>query len=371
MRGTCRQPLALARLARHARPTRHATLAIAVAVGMLAACGGGTSPPPASPGDAASPSVAPPSGAPPNFVAIYAAAELSSASEQGAGFTARVAELGGTAQVLDARRDPRRTLELAREALAAGARGIAVSAPDAGIGPEVARLAAEAGAALVATDTPLADATGTPVPFTGFDDAAMGATVGSTAADLLRASRWDPRAVGVLSLEVRAVAACNERTDAEKQALLAAGVPSAQVLAVQYDGSVRSAADAALVVAVGNPQLTRWIAVGCNDEGVQGALDALAIAEIEMVDVVGVGLGANLACRAWARGAPTAFRASLYAAPLEVGSSAAGLLWDAAIRGTPLPPRTLAPTAMVTAETYQEVVAPAFADACAAAVPGG
>ena len=71
---------------------------------------------------------------------------------------------------------------------------------------------------------------GNPVPFVGFDGKDMGKKVGEAAAKLLTDSGWlkdSAKKVGVLSTEVQTLSVCNDRTDNEKAAIIAAGVPEA------------------------------------------------------------------------------------------------------------------------------------------------
>ena len=84
----------------------------------------------------------------------------------------------------------------------------------------------------------------------------------------------------MLSVEVQTLSVCNDRTDNEKAAVIAAGVPEAQVFPVPYTGEALSAQDAAGPVITANPEITNWIVFGCNDEGVLGTLNALATAGV-------------------------------------------------------------------------------------------
>jgi L-arabinose transport system substrate-binding protein len=328
---------------------------------VLAGCGAVASPAPSTP-SAGSPG--PSAGTRPLFVAIAAAADADPAGGAAA-FATTIEELGGRALTRDARRDPRITVGLVQEALAAGARGISLTAPDGSVGPPIARLVAGAGVPLVATQARLADGAGVPLPFVGVDDRDLGATVGATAADLVARSGWRPAEVGVLSAEVQTLASCAARAEGELQALRAAGIPPANVVPVPYSGEVRSAADAALPLITAGPQVSRWVVVGCDDQGVQGAMQALATAGFVPPDVIGVGLGADLACRAWAHGDETGFRAAVFVYGGEVGAAAARVLWDAAQRGDPLPAETIVHGAVVTPASWEDLVPASFAEACA------
>ncbi len=335
-------------------------LGVVVAI-LAAACGGAASPtPPASPAGSGVPS----SPAAPLFVAVYASADQGPATEAAA-FTATIDELGGRSAVGDARRDPRIAVRLVEDAIAAGARGISVTAPDASTGPVLARLASGAGIPLVATQARILDDAGRPVPFVGIDDRDLGTTVGAAAADLIAQSGWKATEVGVLSVEVQTLASCAARAEGQRAALQDAGIPPANLVAVPFSGEVRSAEDAALPLITAGPQVARWVVVGCTDEGVQGGLNALATAGFTTADVIGVGLGADLACRAWARDEETGFRAALFVYGGDVGATAARILWDAAQDRDPLPAETIVHGAIVTPDSYEDLVPASFAAACA------
>ncbi|MCU0477599.1 MAG: substrate-binding domain-containing protein [Chloroflexi bacterium] len=335
-------------------------LAAVVAV-LVAACGGAASPaPPGSPGGTSTP-LDPTA---PLFSAVYASADRGPATEAAA-FTATIDELGGRSAVGDARRDPRIAVRLVEEAIAAGARGISVTAPDGSTGPALARLASSAGVPLVATQARIVDDAGRPVPFVGIDDRDLGATVGAAAAALVAESRWKGTEVGVLSVEVQTLASCAARAEGQRAALQDAGIPPANFVAVPFSGEVRSAEDAALPLITAGPQVARWVVVGCTDQGVQGGLNALATAGFTTADVIGVGLGADLACRAWAHDEETGFRAALFVYGGDVGATAARILWDAAQDRDPLPAETIVHGTIVTPDSYEDLVPASFAAACA------
>jgi L-arabinose transport system substrate-binding protein len=348
-------------------PTRRplvAGLVLALGVTLVGGCGGAASP---SPSGAGSGTATPSAPSAPLFVAVYAAVAESSSAEA-TSFVATIEELGGRAIVGDARRDPRITVSLVEDAIAAGARGISVTAPDASVGPAIARLAAGAGIPLVASQARMLDDAGEPVPFVGVDDRDLGTTVGTTAADLVAQRGWEGPDVGVLSVEVQTLASCVARAAGQREALRDAGIPPGNVVTVPFSGEVQSATDAALPLITAGPQVSRWVVVGCTDQGVQGGLDALVTARMKLGDLIGVGLGADLACRAWARGEETGFRAALFVYGGDVGAAAAQALWGAARLGDPLTAETIVHGTVVTPESYEDLVPASFADTCAGAV---
>ena len=289
------------------------------------------------------------------FVAINKSADQQYFIDLQDAFTATSEEFGAAARTFDAKLDPNLGISLVEDAISAGAQGIAITVPDQTIGPAIAQLAQDAGVVLIATDDSIVDADGNPVPFVGFNGTDMGTKVGEAAASLLSDSGWlddSAKKVGVLSVEVQTLSVCNDRTDAEKAAVIAAGMPEENVFSVPYTGESLSAQDAAGPIVTANPDVTNWVVFGCNDEGVLGTLNALATAGVNPDDVIGVGLGAYEACKPWTADQPSGFKAALFISGLDVGTTAAQVLYDAVVNGVEPPAETYAPTSIVTADNY-------------------
>ncbi|MGL4651770.1 MAG: substrate-binding domain-containing protein [Caldilineaceae bacterium] len=293
----------------------------------------------------------------PIFVVINKSADQQYFIDLQTSFVNAIAGLGGEALKFDAKLDPNLGVSLVNDAISAGAKGIAITVPDQTIGPAIASAAAEAGVVLIATDDSIVDAEGNTVPFVGFDGKDMGKKVGEAAAQLLTESGWledSSKKVGVLSVEVQTLSVCNDRTDNAKAAVLAAGMPEESILSVPYTGETLAAQDAAGPIITANPDVTNWVVFACNDEGVLGALNALATQGALPENIIGVGLGAYEACKPWAAGQPSGFKASLFISGLDVGNTAANVLWEAVVNGAEVPPVSYAPTSIVTPENFQE-----------------
>jgi L-arabinose transport system substrate-binding protein len=291
----------------------------------------------------------------PLFVAINKSADQQYFIDLQTAFKAKIEELGGEAKLFDAKLDPSLGVSLVNDAISAGAKGISITVPDQTIGPAISDAAKAASVALIATDDNIMDSAGVAVPFVGFNGTDMGSKVGQAAADLLTAGGWladTTKKVGVLSTEVQTLSVCNDRTDASKAAVQAAGVPAESIFPVVYTGETQSAQDAAGPVITAHPDVTNWIVFACNDEGVLGTLNALATAGVSPDNIIGVGLGAYEACKPWAANQPSGFKAALFISGLDVGASAAQVLWDNVVNGVELPPFTIAPTTIVDATTY-------------------
>ncbi len=276
-------------------------------------------------------------------------------------FVDTAASLSGEAKKFDAKLDPNLGVSLVNDAISAGAKGIAITVPDQTIGPAIAKAAKDAGVVLIATDDSIVDEAGNPVPFVGFDGKDMGKKVGEAAAKLLTDGGWltdTAKKVGVLSVEVQTLSVCNDRTDNEKAAIIAAGVPEANIFPVPYTGEALSAQDAAGPIITANPDVTNWIVFGCNDEGVLGATNALATAGASPDNIIAVGLGAYEACKPWAAGQPSAFKAALFISGLDVGKTAATVLNDAVVNGKAPAEKSYAPTSIVDPSNFKDVLDP-------------
>ena len=322
-------------------------LLVLVASLVLAACGGATTQKPASEA--------------PLFIVINKSADQQYFIDLQNSFVNAAEGMGAEAKKFDAKLDPNLGVSLVNDAISAGAKGIAITVPDQTIGPAIAKAAKDAGVVLIATDDGIVDENGDPVPFVGFDGKDMGKKVGEAAAKLLTESGWlddTAKKVGVLSVEVQTLSVCNDRTDNEKAAVIAAGVPEAQVFPVPYTGEALSAQDAAGPVITANPDVTNWIVFGCNDEGVLGTLNALATSGVSTDDIIGVGLGAYEACKSWAAGQPSGFKAGLFISGLDVGNTAATVLYDAVVNGKTPAASSYAPTSIVDASNFESIMDP-------------
>ncbi|HZQ08477.1 MAG TPA: arabinose ABC transporter substrate-binding protein [Anaerolineae bacterium] len=344
-------------------PTQQAapTAAAPVATTTTAATTAATSAATTAATSAATTAATQPAGGKPLLVAINKSADQQYFIDLQNAFVQTATDKGADAKKFDAKLDPNLGVSLVNDAISAGAKGIAITVPDQTIGPAISKATKDAGVVLIATDDSIKDETGNPVPFVGFDGKDMGKKVGEAAAKLLTDSGWlkdSSKKVGVLSVEVQTLSVCNDRTDNEKAAVKAAGVPDTQIFAVPYTGETVSAQDAAGPIITAHPDITNWIVFGCNDEGVLGTLNALATAGAKPEDIIGVGLGAYEACKPWAAGKPTGFKAALFISGLDVGKTAATVLYDAVVNGKPPPPASYAPTTIVDPNSYKTVFDP-------------
>lgn len=291
------------------------------------------------------------------IVAIYKSGTQQYFIDQANGFTKAANELGYEARIINVELDSNLAISAVSDAIAAGAKGIGITSPDQALGAALAKAAADAGIPLIATDDPLTDGAGKPVPFAGFDGVAMGTKVGERAGELLKASGWlEAKDYGVLSVEVQTLSVCNDRTKAAGEQVVAAGGSADAINPVSYDGTTDAALTAAGPVITANPGVNNWVVYACNDEGVLGATNALKNAGFAPANVIAVGLGAYEACRPWKAGIETGFKAALYISGVDVGDAAARALINSIETGAPLPEKTVANTTIVDPTTYADIM---------------
>ncbi len=288
------------------------------------------------------------------IVAIYKNGTQQYFLDQAMGFTDAAKSLGYKARIINVEMDASQAITAVGDAIASGAKGIAITAPEQAIGPAVANAASKAKVPLVATDDMLVDAAKEPIPFVGFDGTAMGDRVGDKAAQLFKQA--NVKDYGILSVEIATLSACNDRTNAAKAKLQAAGANKANFFTVPYDGTTTKAIEAAGPVISAHPGVNNWFVVGCNDEGVAGAVNALSSAGFNPKQIYAVGLGATEACRPWNANKPSGFKAALYISGRDVGLAAAKALIANIDKGTPLPPKTVANTIIVDPTNWKTVM---------------
>jgi L-arabinose transport system substrate-binding protein len=293
-----------------------------------------------------------------SIVAIYKSGTQQYFIDQAKGFTDTAAKMGYTAKTINVELNSNAAVSAISDAIASGAKGIAMTAPDQAMGPAAAKATADAKVLFLATDDSLKDGAGNPVPFVGFDGTDMGNKVGQKAGELLKASGWLAGGkYGVLSVEVQTLSVCNDRTNAEKAQITAAGADAKSIFPVAYDGTTNSSLSAAGPVITAHPDVNKWVVFACNDEGALGALNALTTAGFKADDIIDVGLGAYEACHPWAAGTPSGFKAALFISGTDVGEAAAKALITSIDTGKPLPLKTVAATTIVDAANYKDKMA--------------
>lgn len=257
--------------------------------------------------------------------------------------------------VVDVGNDSNQAISEVDAAVAQGAKGIIIVVPDQQIGPQVINAAKAAGVPLMASDDVIEGSDGAAAPFVGFNGTAMGTEVGTEAARLYTEAGWTPENTKILSAYKLDLTVCQERVEGAATAFAeAVGADVPEVIDVGTDNSVTDAQNKAGAVITGNPDVENWVVWGCNDENETGVVTALQNSGVEPANIIGVGLGAYLACKDWAAGQDTGNKAALFISGAEVGKSAVETMVAFLRDGTALPPETIADTTIVDASSWEE-----------------
>jgi L-arabinose transport system substrate-binding protein len=194
------------------------------------------------------------------------------------------------------------------------------------------------------------------VPFVGIDAAAFGANSGKQLGTLYKKSHWKSASTYALLYVLPALPTCNLRTNAEKSALVKAGIPSSHILNVSYDGTETVGLNNTGPVLTAHPQAKQWLLAGCNDDGVYGGTKALTSHGVAAKNVIGVGLGGDLACTIWAAGAPNVgFRATNYINPNAIGAAAVLNMYNFVEKATPFPTNSYVAPISITQADYKSI----------------
>ncbi|MER8036069.1 substrate-binding domain-containing protein [Streptomyces hydrogenans] len=280
---------------------------------------------------------------------------------EAAGAKAKAAELGIDLKVVNLGTDANKTVSEAQSAVSQKSDGLIVVVPDPAVGPQVARIAKDAKVALLTSDDqicatgpdPSACPAGDLVPRVGFSGAQMGGEVGKRAAAEFRKAGWKPEETRTLSAWKQDVTVCTDRVKAAEAAFAAGSGAEVRNIDVPTDNSPTGAQDKIAATITANPDVRHWVVWGCNDENVQGGVTALENAGFEADDVIGVGLGAYLACKNWISGKPSGMKAALFIDGEDVGALAVQTMYDRLKNGKDFPQEAFAPTTMVDASTWK------------------
>ena len=274
--------------------------------------------------------------------------------DQAQGAADAAAELGAEVTAINVGDDANDAISQLDTVISQGYDAIAIVVPDQKIGPEVIKAAADAGIPLVATDDAISDADGNPAPFVGFDGRGMGEQVGGEAARLFKETDWTADNTRFLSVSKQDLQTCEDRVDGAYDAFTEATGVSPERVIVGSDATNVDSQDKAAAAITANQGVENWVVVGCNDESETGAVTALQNAGFAPANIIGVGLGAYLACKDWAAGVDSGNKAAIFVSGVAVGKAAVEVLVAAVKDGTDLPLNTIADTYVVTPENWQD-----------------
>ncbi|MEV6731113.1 MULTISPECIES: substrate-binding domain-containing protein [unclassified Streptomyces] len=281
---------------------------------------------------------------------------------EAAGAKKKADELGIKLTVVNLGNDASKTITEVKSAIAQKNSGIIIVVPESAVGPQVAAEAKKAGIPLLTSDDqvcvsgpkPAACGKADLVARVGFSGTQMGGEVGKRAAAEFAKTGWTPADTRIVYAWKQDTTVCTDRINGAKAAWKEAGGPEVQTIELGTDNTPAGAQAKVEATVTANQGVKHWVVMGCNDENVSGGVKGLNNAGVKGADIVGVGLGAYLACKDWQAGADNGMKAALYIPGDEVGKLAVQAMYDRLKNGTEFAPEAFAPTRMVDAGTWRD-----------------
>ncbi|MCX5126775.1 substrate-binding domain-containing protein [Streptomyces sp. NBC_00347] len=281
--------------------------------------------------------------------------------DEAEGAKAKAAELGIDLKMVNLGSDANKTVSEVQSAIAQKSNGLIIVVPDPAVGPQVVKTAGDAGVTLLTSDDQVCADNPDPttcdksklVPRIGFSGQQMGAEVGKRAAEEFKKAGWNAADTRIISAWKQDVTVCGDRVKAAKEAFSSGAGADVKNIDVATDNTPTGAQDKIAATLTANRGVKNWVIWGCNDENVQGGVTALQNAGLSPDNIIGVGLGAYLACKNWGSGAPSGMKASLFISGRDIGALAVQTMYDKLKNGKEMPAEAFAPTKMVDAATWQ------------------
>jgi L-arabinose transport system substrate-binding protein len=281
--------------------------------------------------------------------------------DQAAGAREKAKQLGVTLRVVNLGNDANKTVSETQAAIAQKAHGVIVVVPDPAVGPQLVQLTRTRKVALLASDDQICENSPDPekcapdrlVPRAGFSGTQMGTEVGKRAGELFKKAGWNAADTRIAAAWDQDVTVCTDRVKAAARAFEQAAGQSVEVTEVGTDNTPPDAQNKMAATVTANRSVKHWVLWGCNDENVSGQVTAVGNAGYAPGDVIGVGLGAYLACKDWRSGKETGMKAALFINGYDVGRLAVETMVAHLRAGKAMPPESFAPTTMVDAATWQ------------------
>ncbi|MFJ1924083.1 substrate-binding domain-containing protein [Streptomyces sp. NPDC088131] len=279
---------------------------------------------------------------------------------EAAGAKAKARELGVSLKVVNLGNDANKTVSEVQSAVAQKAKGVIIVVPDPAVGPQVAQTAKDGKVALLTSDDQICTTGPDPakcgkddlVSRIGFSGAQMGTEVGKRAAAEFKKAGWKAADTRVVSAWKQDVTVCGDRVNSARKAFGAA-VPGVRTINVATDNTPTGAQDKIAATVTANAKVRNWVVWGCNDENAMGGVTALQNAGIGPDHVIGVGLGAYLACKEWQTDKKSGMKAALFINGKDVGALAVQTMYDKLKNGKDFPEEAFAPTTMVDHSTWK------------------
>lgn len=286
------------------------------------------------------------------------------------GAKAAASALGNvTITPVDVNMDNSATVSAVKGAKALGVNGIIIVPPDGSTGPQDWQFANSQGIPIISADDqvctnnpdPGACQPGDLLPRVGFDAQQMGTDVGKEVGVLFgQRSGWNASNTRVLEEWQFSTTVCTPRVSYADTFFRQTGGPAARSIpAIKVDtdnsesGTPTSAQNKTASTINAYHSIKHWIVFGCNDQNVQGAINALSNAGISPANILAVGLGGDVACKGWGANAPNAMAAALLINGYRVGYDAVTAMVDHVRNGAKFQPQTTVAVTMANKSNWQ------------------
>jgi L-arabinose transport system substrate-binding protein len=256
--------------------------------------------------------------------------------------------------------DGERVLTAIDSLAAQGAGGFVICTPDVRLGPAIVAKARSHGLKVMSVDDQFVGADGRfmAVPHMGISAREIGRVVGRALLAEMQRRGYASGETGLCVPTRDELDTARERTEGAIESLLAAGFPAGRVFkAPQKTTDVPGGMDAGNIVLTQHPDVKRWLVCGMNDEAVLGVVRAMEGRGLKAADVIGIGIGGDVARVEFERAAPTGLFATVLISPRRHGYETAALLFHWIRDGVEPPPATFTSGLLVTRETYKTVMA--------------
>ena len=267
-----------------------------------------------------------------------------------------VEETGGEYFYVDVALEDQKMLDAIDQAYANGADGIVTCTPDQTMSQNVVDKCAEYGIAVVAADDALEMNGEKIAPWVGIAGYDIGSSCAQWLCDYIEQNNLaDDPECGVLIMTMSTVSSCVPRTDGEYAVLSQRFLQfeeGGRLFYADYDGTTEKGNVNAAAIITGNPQITKWMVMGANEEGIIGAVRALETAGVDANSAC-VGMGAYMAAEEYEKG--SCLRAAPYFSDVAIGTYSVNTLFDV-IDGNDVAMETAVPAEITTPENYHDIL---------------
>ena len=343
-----------------ARSSRVLGMAAAGVLGVLGitACGSSGGKASGSTGKASgSPAASKSSSGHPTFAYLQTDGSISYFVLEGQGAKAEGAKLGATVDVENENSSSATTISDIQQAIADGDKGLIVVAPAEQLGPRMVKLATAAHIPIMASDNGFAASDNKQVPFVGINAAQFGKNSGQILMSNEKKLGWSSSNTYMLLVTNPALETIQQRTNAEEQVAVADGFPKSHIIQVPTsDNTTQQAYSATGPIKTSHPQATHWLVTGGNDDVAYGAAKALVAGGVSASNIDAIGLGGDLACTIWAKGAPNVgFRGTNYIYPNAIGAKSVKEIYNNVVKHTPFPANSYVAPILLTQSNLHKV----------------